>query len=84
MATITLDEKLLRRYEAEAKNAGVSLGETLLKAIGSTSMHGRQAGATYVLPTYDMGVPMVDLTKALTLAAEIEDEEFIHRSDRLE
>lgn len=31
------------------------------------------------LPTYNMGEPLVDLTKALALAAELEDEEIIRK-----
>jgi hypothetical protein len=33
----------------------------------------------FVFPTYDMGVPLVDLTKALSLAYELDDQETIRK-----
>jgi hypothetical protein len=43
-------------------------------------MGARGANAEPSLPVYDMGEPLVDVTKALRLAGELEDQE---RSARL-
>ncbi len=42
----------------------------------------RGGGRPYVMPTYDMGPPTVDLTKALQLAYELEDREIIRKLEQ--
>ncbi len=39
----------------------------------------RPAAEPFATPTYDMGEPVVDLTNALRLAGELEDEEIARR-----
>lgn len=73
--TVTLDpdtEHLLRRRMSEK---GVSFKRALNDAIRA-GLAGREA-APYETPTFDMGVPTVDLTKALRIAGELEDEHLI-------
>jgi hypothetical protein len=76
--TVTLDadtEQLLRRRMAEQK---VSFKQAINDAIRAGL--GRDAAQTApITRTFDMGVPRVDLDKALRLAGELEDEEIIRK-----
>ena len=82
MSAITLDEERLRAFEKEAERTGVPLAKALRAALRNSSPTEGNAPA-YVLPTFEMGVPTVDLTKALALAAELDDEAFIERAGRV-
>lgn len=80
--TVTLDpdvESLLRR---EVRRRGEPFKRVLNDAIraGLRSMK-RREGAFEPL-TFDMGKPRLDLTKAGSLAAELEDEELVGRYRR--
>jgi hypothetical protein len=80
--TVTLDpdvESLLRR---EVRRRGEPFKQVLNDAIraGLRSMK-RREGAFEPL-TFDMGKPRLDLTKAGSLAAELEDEELVGRYRR--
>ena len=74
--TVTLDpdaEAVVRRL---MRDRGLSFKEAVNSAI--------LAGATlptepFRTKTFDMGAPLVDLTKALQLAGEMEDEEIVRR-----
>lgn len=73
--TVTLDpdvEHLLRRRMSEQQ---VSFKQALNDAIRESAA-GR-VPVRYETPIFDLGVPTVDLTKALRLAGELEDEELI-------
>lgn len=73
--TVTLDpdvEHLLRRRMSEQQ---VSFKQALNDAIRESAA-GR-VSVRYETPIFDLGVPTVDLTKALRLAGELEDEELI-------
>lgn len=72
--TVTLDPDV----EALVKKAMRERGLTFKQAVNDAIRVGSQAKRAPVsLPTYDMGEPLVELTKALQLAAELEDEEII-------
>jgi hypothetical protein len=69
---VTLDEDtthLVRRRMAER---GVGFKPALNEVIREAAERGRQPFRT---PTFAMGQPTVDLTKALQLAAQLEDDE---------
>jgi hypothetical protein len=75
--TVTLDpdtEQLLRRRMAEQK---VSFKRALNDAIRAGL--GRPEETRFRTRTFDMGVPQVNLDKALQLAGELEDEEIIRK-----
>lgn len=80
--TVTLDpdvEKLLRN---EVRRRGEPFKEILNNAIRE-GLKTRKARPEPFRPlTFDMGTPKVDLTKALALAAELEDEELLRRYER--
>ncbi len=76
--TVTLDpdtEQIVRRWMAER---GVSFKQALNDAIrdGARSRAGRQAFRTQ---TVSMGRSTVNLDRALTAAADLEDEELLRR-----
>lgn len=73
--TVTLDpdaEHLIRR---RMKEKGVSFKRALNDAIREGASE--RPPVAHVTPTFDMGVPALDLTKALRIAAELEDESLI-------
>jgi hypothetical protein len=81
--TVTLDpdvESLLRK---EVRRRGEPFKQVLNSAIraGLRNMKQRRDEAFEPL-TFDMGKPRLDLTKAASLAAEMEDEELIGRYRR--
>lgn len=79
--TVTLDddvEQLLRRRMAERQ---VSFKVALNDAIRDGAA-GRPEPRRFTTRTADMGVPAVNLDRALQLAAELEDEELIRRQRR--
>ena len=60
-------------------------GKTLKQAVNDALRVGLGAKTKavkterFVFPTYDMGVPLVDLTKALSLAYELDDQATIRK-----
>lgn len=78
--TVTLSEAILRRLKQEAARTGrpfrAVMEEALARGLESAPKRGR-----YRLRTRPLGgpVPGVDLTKALELAAAIEDQEVARR-----
>lgn len=78
--TVTLDpdtEHLVRRRMIEK---GVSFKQALNDAIRDGAM-GRTA-TQFETPTFHMGIPTIDVTKALRIAGELEDEALISRLRR--
>lgn len=79
--TITLDpdvESLLKRAMRER---GLSFKQAVNEAIRSGLLADR-AQSDRELPAFDMGEPIVDVTKALRLAGELEDQELAARLTR--
>lgn len=79
--TVTLDADV----EALLKRAMRDRGLTFKQALNDAVRAGAAPASSRRLqppPSYDMGEPMVDLTKALRLAAELEDAEQVARLTR--
>ncbi|KZS52768.1 antitoxin [Mycobacterium kansasii] len=79
--TVTLDDdvaQLVRRRMAERQ---VSFKKALNDAIRDGAM-GRPEPRRFVTRTTDLGVPAVNLDRALQLAADLEDEELVRRQRR--
>lgn len=76
--TVTLDPDTEAIVRKRMRERGVSFKEALNGAIrdGVTPERGRQP---FVTRTVDMGVPTVNLDKALQLAGELEDEEIVRK-----
>lgn len=78
--TVTLDSDLAARLKALARERGVSFKEALNSVLRRGLAEGAEEARPYRLRTYTMGVrPGIDLTKALQLAAELEDEEIVRK-----
>ncbi len=79
--TVTLDEDVAARLKRVARERGISFKEALNRAVRA-GLAGEQAGppAPYRTPSRPLGLRAgIDLTKALSLASAMEDEEFIRR-----
>ena len=77
--TVTLEpdtEALVRRA---MKERGLSFKEAINLGLRQGLGGPGEAAKPYRTPTHSMGVPKVDLTKALQLSGELEDAEFIRK-----
>lgn len=78
--TVTLDPDLAARLKALARERGVSFKEALNSVLRRGLTEGDEGARPYRQRTYTMGArPGIDLTKALQLAAELEDEEIVRK-----
>ena len=79
--TVTLDpdvETLIKRTMSER---GLTFKEAVNEAIrAGATRPARTPAATF--PAHDMGEPLVDVTKAVRLAGELEDQELAARINR--
>ncbi|HEX5471460.1 MAG TPA: hypothetical protein VFW73_06220 [Lacipirellulaceae bacterium] len=79
--TVRIDDDVLRALKRRAhaeKTSLTKLINSLLRGTISRS-NGTPPRRSYREKTFDMGVPKVDLTKALALAGQLEDEEIIRK-----
>lgn len=78
--TVTLDADVEHIIRRRMQEKGVSFKRALNGAIRD----GAQDRPTrrHETPTFDMGVPTVDVTKALRLSGELEDESLLGRLRR--
>lgn len=79
--TVTLDDDALAVIHRRMREQGVSFKIALNDAIRDGA-DGRPSPAPFVTRTADLGVPSVNLDRALQIAAELEDEELIRRQRR--
>ncbi len=80
--TVRIDDDLLRDLKEQAHREGTSLANLVNKAIRRglrSSDKGGKQPRPYRQKTYHMGVPKVNLDKALALAFAMEDEETIRK-----
>ena len=80
--TVRIDDDLLRDLKMKAQRQGTSLTKLLNEVIrcGLTQpARPRRKTGRFRQKTHDMGPPLVDLTKALALAGQLEDEEIIKK-----
>lgn len=78
--TVTLDPDVEHLVRQRMREQGVSFKRALNDAIREGAK-GRPP-VSFETPTFDMGLPAVDLTKALRLAGELEDDELISQLRR--
>jgi hypothetical protein len=71
--TVTLDPDVEALIQRAMRERGITFKQALNDAVraGASQAPRRRAA----LPTYDMGEPLVDVTKAVRLAGELEDED---------
>ena len=80
--TVTLDpdvESLLRK---EVRASGAPFKQVLNDAVRAGLKRRKAPSARFRPMTFDMGKPQLDLTKALSRASELEDEELASRHKR--
>jgi len=77
---VTLDDDLAARLKQLARERGISFKEALNRAIRAGLRSDPKAKRGYRTPTRALTLrPGVELTKALALAAAMEDEELIRK-----
>ena len=77
--TVTLDPDVEIIVKRAMRERGLTFKQAVNDAIRAGASAQRPRGSAPP-PTYDMGEPLVDVTKALRLAGELEDQE---RASRL-
>jgi hypothetical protein len=78
--TVTLEPDLETRLRGLAQERGTSLKDTINATIRAGLEAGSVTAERYEEQTVDLRVrPGVDLTKALQLASEMEDEAILHK-----
>jgi hypothetical protein len=78
--TVTLEPDVEALIKGLMRDRGLTFKQAINDAVRA-GMASRPARLT-VLPTYDMGEPLVDITKALRLAGELEDQDRVSRLAR--
>ena len=84
-ATVTLDPDVAKLVRHVMRERGETLSQILNHAVrqGLSAATGSQpADKPYRQPVFDMGVPLVDLTKALALAGGLEDQDIVAKMRR--
>jgi len=79
--TVTLDDDTVALIHRRMRERGVSFKTALNEAIRDGAV-GRPAPIPFATRTADLGVPTVNLDRAIQIAAELEDEELIRRQRR--
>jgi hypothetical protein len=79
--TVTLDDDTLALVQRRMREHGVSFKRALNDAIRDGAQD-RPAPAPFITRTADLGVPAVNLDRALQMAAQLEDDELIRRQRR--
>lgn len=78
--TVTLDPDVAEQLKALARRRNLSFKEALNNAVRVGLAAERGGSRPFHTPTWPMGVrPGVDLTHALQMAADLEDEEIIRK-----
>ena len=80
--TLDIAEDILRQLKGLARKSDRPVTEVANEVLrrGLAAMRGApKKSRPYKEPPVDMGEPRVDLTKALALATEIEDEEYVRK-----
>ncbi len=78
---MTLDDDTLVVVRQLMRQRNVSFKQALNDAIRQGAQR-RPAGAVFQTRTADLGVPSVNLDRALQIAGELEDEDLIRRQRR--
>lgn len=75
--TVTLDPDVQALIKRTMRQRDVSFKQALNDAVRAglvSASPGRRSPASFDFPVFHMGTPLVDLTKAAALAAELEDQ----------
>ena len=80
--TVTLDPDVETLLRKEMRRRGEPFKQVLNNAVRTGLRDMKQRAAKFEPLTFDMGRPVLDLTKAAALAEELEDSELIGRYRR--
>lgn len=72
--TVTLDPDVEALIKRSMRERGLTFKQALNEAVRAGAASQPRRSRTR-LPSYDLGEPLVDITKALRLAGELEDQE---------
>jgi hypothetical protein len=80
-ATVRIDEHLMRQLKERAQRENISLTRCINQVLqqGLIAPSKPRKRKRFVQKTYNMGQPLMDLTKANAIAAALEDEEIIRK-----
>ena len=81
--TVTLDPDVEAALKREIRRTGAPFKQVLNEAIRAGLQQPRRRHEPFRPLTFDLGRPTVDLTRALELAATLEDEELVRRHARV-
>ena len=79
--TVTLDDDVVQLLRQRMKEQRVSFKKALNEAVRAAAAQ-RPRSSEIVTRTADLGVPAINLDRALQVAADLEDEELIRRQRR--
>lgn len=79
--TVTLEPDVEALVKRAMRERGLTFKEVVNEAIRA-GMGTSPTGGRPSLPVHDMGEPLIDVTKALRLASELEDQELAERLAR--
>jgi len=79
--TVTLDDDVVQLLRRRMKEQNVSFKRALNDAVRAAAAQ-RPQPTRFATRTFDLGVPAVNLDRALQTAADLEDEELIRRARR--
>ena len=82
--TVNIADDVLQDLRELSRSRKTSLADTVTEVLrtGLAQISRPRLRRRYRQKTYDMGVPRVDLTKALQVAAELEDEEILRKLEQ--
>lgn len=80
--TVTLDPDVEAMLRGEMRRRGEPFKQVLNNAIRAGLRNMKRRDEPFEPLTFEMGQPRLDLTKAASFAAELEDDELIDRSRR--
>jgi len=77
--TLNIDDDLVRQLKREAHKSHTPLRRLVNTALrkGMTELQPRRPKTPYACPVFPMGEPKINLDKALSLAASLEDVEVL-------
>lgn len=76
--TVTLEPDVDRMLKRRMQEHGVSFKEALNSALRA-GLGGAEPRSAAAFPTFDLGEPVRDLTHALRVAADLEDDEIVRK-----
>jgi hypothetical protein len=77
--TVTLDPDTVLLLQRRMRERGVSFKQALNDAIREGLTKPRRTPAPFRTATADLGLPSVNLDRALAVASELEDEELVRK-----